>query len=649
MATVRELVNVIGFKIKDDQLKKAEKKVKKFKKNLSLIGAVVGGAIISIGTATILAASDMEETANKFAVVFDGISDQAESTSESIRKNFGLSRKETKKYLSDTGDLLTGLGFTKDEALELSAEVTKLGVDLASFTNVQGGTSRSVEALTKGLLGEREMMKALGIAIGEADIKKFAEGQGLVFKDLSRVDKARITLQLAMKQSKNAIGDFQRSSQSFANQLRIAQAGISDMAVEVGSALLPAATKLINVFNGLMKTVFTGLLKDVMSLLAPILDNVGSVLDGLLKALLPVVSTLVKILVPVLDIIINLFMDILKPALELVNAVLKPMLEIIEMTAPIFQEVFGMFADLIREIITDILGDLIPVIQDLGEILVMVLELLMPILRPLIKIVAFLAIILIKAILLPIRLIIKIFVKGLGLIFMLLKPIIKILSAIFLPIIKLIGGAVEWLVDLFGSGFSWIMDLSLKFFDLIFGGAGKIIKFFDPIVKIFLLLIKIVQKLYVLFWKLIWSLIVKGFKFILKILKPVFDALKIIFDFFKAIFDQVSTFLTSTITGLIEGVVSFLDFIFAGLNKLIATLNDMKVLGQFEEIGPVETKNIMKDLAKTTPEKKTTNQISVQNNFDIGATDPQKTKQEIARSVPPFQLAIQKVVKESNL
>ena len=108
-------------------------------------------------------------------------------------------------------------------------------------------------ALTKALLGERESIKSLGIAITEADLKQYAKDQGLVFKELDRVSKAQLTFQLAMEQSKNAVGDFERTSTGFANQLRILQGELEDVAVELGVEILPLAKDLVGLLRDLAK------------------------------------------------------------------------------------------------------------------------------------------------------------------------------------------------------------------------------------------------------------------------------------------------------------------------------------------------------------------------------------------------------------
>ena len=152
--------------------------------------------------------------------------------------------------LSKTGDMLSGFGFATEEALRLSGQVNKLAIDLSSFANVP--VEQAADALTKGLIGEREAMKSLGIAILETDIKArlAAKGKDKLTGAALRQAKAQVTMQLALEQSKNAIGDFQRSSGgSLANQFRILSANVVDFATKIGAVFLPAvlsATKAIN-------------------------------------------------------------------------------------------------------------------------------------------------------------------------------------------------------------------------------------------------------------------------------------------------------------------------------------------------------------------------------------------------------------------
>jgi hypothetical protein len=228
--------------------KKTEGTLKKLGKAWKFFGAtIIGGIVVQGFTKLIKAASDAQETLSKFDTVFKDVRGEAEKTAKSLAKNFGLSSVAAKKLLGDTGDLLTGFGFTGKSALDLSKQVNELAVDLASFTNFVGGAEGASKALTKALLGERESVKSLGISILESDVKaKVFEltQKGLTF-ETERQAKAYATLLIAQEQSKNAIGDFQRTSTGFANQVRILRARWEDLLVSLGGIFLPLMTKIV--------------------------------------------------------------------------------------------------------------------------------------------------------------------------------------------------------------------------------------------------------------------------------------------------------------------------------------------------------------------------------------------------------------------
>lgn len=207
----------------------------------SMLSVGITLPVVAAGAGFVKMASDAEETASKFGVVFSSVAEEAQAMAKHLDEAYGMSGHEARKLLSDTGDLLSGFGFGQREALEMSNAVQQFAVDLASFQNVD--PLRASEALTKGLLGEREMMKSLGIAILEEDVKKqvlLNTTNGLTFAT-ERQAKAYATLQLAQQQSKNAIGDYARTQDSFANQMREVKADLVDVGVAFGKVLLPYA------------------------------------------------------------------------------------------------------------------------------------------------------------------------------------------------------------------------------------------------------------------------------------------------------------------------------------------------------------------------------------------------------------------------
>lgn len=243
---------------------------------------------------------DFQEENSKFKTVFKDVGEAADKMRKQLQNSYGLSRKNSTQLLAATGDLLTGFGFAGDMALELSGEVQKLAIDLASFTNYAGGADGASQALTKALLGERESVKALGISILETDVKaKVLEltQQGMTF-ETERQAKAYATLLIAQEQSKNAIGDYARTSEGLANRQRQLTAVTEDLQVQIGNVFTPILNDLtkaaLDSAKGLrnfldsakgidkLSSVFSAVQTSVM-VLQPVFEDLGNTLKTGIK------------------------------------------------------------------------------------------------------------------------------------------------------------------------------------------------------------------------------------------------------------------------------------------------------------------------------------------------------------------------------
>jgi hypothetical protein len=252
--------------------------------------------LAGIGAAFAKTAIEAEETFSKFDTVFKDVAKGAEQSARTLVDEYGLSSVAAKQLLSDTGDLLSGFGFEGDLSLGLSEEVQKLSVDLASFTNFSGGAKGASEALTKALLGERESVKALGIAILEEDVKakvKALEATGRFTNETERQRKAIATLAIAQEQSKNAIGDFGRTSQSTANQIRLLLRDIEEIRLEFGNLLLPIVKDLVAVVRDWAKAL-RDMRPEQKELLLTFL-KMGVIIPPLIFGIAKLVSTLLTL------------------------------------------------------------------------------------------------------------------------------------------------------------------------------------------------------------------------------------------------------------------------------------------------------------------------------------------------------------------
>lgn len=217
-----------------------------------------GKETVEFATESVTAASDYNESLSKLQFVFDGISEKAESSANTL-SNYGYSLSDATDILGSSGNLLTGtLSLTQEKSLELSEGLATRGADLASFTNYIGGAVGATEILNKALLGERESLAQLDLKISETSVQQKAleMGYASTTSEIDATAKALATYDLIMEQSANAAGDYERTQDSLANQTREFQNNVEDLKVKLGEKLLPVVEDVVSGINTLADDAF---------------------------------------------------------------------------------------------------------------------------------------------------------------------------------------------------------------------------------------------------------------------------------------------------------------------------------------------------------------------------------------------------------
>lgn len=296
------------------ELIEAESKAKTFQKELRKIGNAnlkalseqlkqVGDKMASVGksmttkvTAPIVAgytvaakyASDYEENLNKLDVAFGSNSQAVKDWANTARTEFGLSKVQATDAASAFGALGKGIGLSESEAANMSTTLAGLSADLGSYFNV--GVDESAKALEGIFTGESEALKKFGVVMTDTNLQKFAEDQGLVWKELDQTEKTMLRYQYVLAKTKDAQGDFARTSDGTANSTKIFQASLQDLGTAIGTNLLPIitpiiqkVTELINKFNELSPEAqkiitIVGL---VVAAIGPVLMIVGTLISSI--------------------------------------------------------------------------------------------------------------------------------------------------------------------------------------------------------------------------------------------------------------------------------------------------------------------------------------------------------------------------------
>lgn len=196
-------------------------------------------------------ASDLEEVQNVVDVTFGQGAAQIEEFAKTASTAFGLTELQTKQFSGTIGAMVKSMGLTEAEALDMSTSLVGLTGDMASFYNLDHETA--FEKIRSGISGETEPLKQLGINMSVANLEAYALTKGIkkAYDEMSEAEKVQLRYGYIMEQTTDAQGDFVRTQDSYANQVRVLQNNLDTMAANIGSALIPMLTSAVSWMNSL--------------------------------------------------------------------------------------------------------------------------------------------------------------------------------------------------------------------------------------------------------------------------------------------------------------------------------------------------------------------------------------------------------------
>lgn len=226
-----------------------------------LLGAVKGiaGPLLAVaglakgiefGKDIVAQASDLNEAGTKLAVVFGDATGAVNEFAAGGATALGQSKLAVLNAAAAFGVYGRAAGLQGQANADFSESLVSLSTDLASFYNTDPGAA--AEAISAGLRGESEPLRAYGILLDDATLRQKALELGLISttKDALTPQNKVLAAQAAiMQQSAIAQGDFARTSGGLANQQRILSANFEDLKGRLGAGLLPTVTTVVTAMN----------------------------------------------------------------------------------------------------------------------------------------------------------------------------------------------------------------------------------------------------------------------------------------------------------------------------------------------------------------------------------------------------------------
>ncbi len=219
------------------------------KAGAALAAAFAVKKIIDFGKSAIELGSDLTEVQNVVDVTFPKMSKQIDAFAKNAALSFGLSETMAKKFTGTFGAMAKAFGFSEGAAYDMSTTLTGLAGDVASFYNLS--QDEAYTKLKSVFTGETETLKDLGIVMTQNALDSYAlaNGYGKVTAKMSEAEKVALRYQFVQDQLALATGDFTRTSDSWANQVRILKLQFNSLKATIGQGLINVLTPVIQVIN----------------------------------------------------------------------------------------------------------------------------------------------------------------------------------------------------------------------------------------------------------------------------------------------------------------------------------------------------------------------------------------------------------------
>ena len=200
---------------------------------------------------SVAAASALQEQVTATDAVFGRNAKAMRAWADSSVESFGQSRREALQYSNSFGTLANSIELGDRKQMSFSKSLTRLASDMASFKNTT--IEQAAEALQSGLVGETEPLRKFGIFLNDAKLKAKAFQMGLSDgkTTLDEHSKALAAYEIIMETARRTEmrGDFARTADNYANQVRVLQSNVENLKSTLGRPLMGAANEAFKGFN----------------------------------------------------------------------------------------------------------------------------------------------------------------------------------------------------------------------------------------------------------------------------------------------------------------------------------------------------------------------------------------------------------------
>lgn len=220
---------------------------------LSAVGTIAGGVgAFNLLKESIDLSSDLTEQQNVIDVSFGKYKKSIEGLAKVSVPEFGMSELTAKTIAGRFQSMGIAIGYSQKQMSGMSVELTKLAADMASFYNVeQADVAKSLESVFTGTTAP---MRRYGVDLTQATLEEWAHKQGIdaKMKSMSQAEKTMLRYQYVMANTSAAHGDFARTADTWANQIRVLKQSFEVLGSTVGGVLINVLKPFVKGLNTIM-------------------------------------------------------------------------------------------------------------------------------------------------------------------------------------------------------------------------------------------------------------------------------------------------------------------------------------------------------------------------------------------------------------
>ena len=199
------------------------------------------------------------ENLNLFTVAMGDAVEEGTAFVNTMQELYGMDPSNLMRYAGNFYQLATAIEMPDAAATNLSLVLTKASNDIASLFNMDIETV--FENLASGMQGMSRAVRKYGMDIRTTTLQTEAAALGIYdqVESMSEANRMGLRFLTMMKQASNASGDFARTIETPANQLRIFKEQMSQLGRAIGNFFIGPLGTAIAYINGFIMALRTAL------------------------------------------------------------------------------------------------------------------------------------------------------------------------------------------------------------------------------------------------------------------------------------------------------------------------------------------------------------------------------------------------------